>query len=72
MTLVEDYKQVLRKAWSKKFIFLTALFSAAEVSLPFFAPLGLVQPGTMAILALLASGGAALSRIIAQPESLPK
>jgi hypothetical protein len=71
MTLVDNYKVVLRKAWSMKFIVLSALFSAAEVSLPFFAPLGLVQPGTMAILALIASAGAGISRIIAQPKTLP-
>ena len=71
MTLIYDYQLILRKAWSMKFIVASAIFSAAEVALPFFAPLGLVQPGTMAILALLASAGAGISRILAQPDSIP-
>lgn len=68
MTLVDNYKTILAKAWSMKFTFLAAVFSAMEVSLPFFAPLGLVEPGTMAILALTASAAAGISRVIAQPK----
>lgn len=67
MTLVENYRAIVAKAWSMKFTFLAAIFSAMEVSLPFFAPLDLVEPGTMAILALAASAAAGISRIIAQP-----
>lgn len=68
MTLVENYKAIAVKAWSMKFIFMSAVFSALEVSLPFFAPLGLVEPGTMAILALTASAAAAIARVVAQPK----
>jgi hypothetical protein len=66
MTLIEDAKSVLLKAWSVRLALLAALFSAAEVALPFFAPF--LPPRTMAIFALLASTGAAIARIVAQPK----
>jgi hypothetical protein len=66
MTLIEDAKSVLLKAWSVRLALLAALFSAAEVALPFFAPF--VPAHTMAILALFASSGAAIARVVAQPK----
>ena len=69
MTLIDNAKEVLLKAWSVRLALLGAMFSAVEVSLPFFAPLELVPPGTMAILAMVASSGAAIARIIAQPKA---
>lgn len=66
MTLIEDAKTVILKAWSVRLALLAALFSAAEVALPFFSPF--MPPKTMAILALLASTGAAIARIVAQPK----
>ena len=65
MTFIEDAKQVLLKAWSVRLALLGAIFSAAEVALPFFTDF--VPPHTMAILAVITSGGAALARVIAQP-----
>ena len=70
MTLIDDAKTVLLKAWSVRLALLGAVFSAAEVALPFFTPF--VPPRTMAVLALLSSAGAALARVVAQPVSLPK
>jgi len=37
MTLLEDWKEVLRKAWSIRFIVLAGVLSGIEVILPFFA-----------------------------------
>jgi len=65
MKLINDAKTVLLKAWSIRLALLAAVFSAAEVALPFFAPF--VPPKTMAVLALLASTGAAIARLVAQP-----
>lgn len=65
MKLIEDAKTVLLKAWSIRLALLAAVFSAAEVALPFFAPF--VPPKTMAVLALIASAGAAIARVVAQP-----
>lgn len=67
MTLIDDAKTVLLKAWSVRLALLGAMFSALEVALPFFMPLNILPPSTMAVLALLASTGAAISRVIAQP-----
>lgn len=68
MTLIDDAKTVLLKAWSVRLALLGAMFSALEVALPFFMPLNILPPSTMAVLALLASTGAAISRVIAQPK----
>lgn len=65
MQLIDDAKTVLLKAWSVRLALLGAVFSAAEVALPFFAPF--VPAHTMAILAVIASAGAAIARVVAQP-----
>ena len=69
VTLIDNFKAVLLKAWSVRLALLGAAFSAAEVALPFFAPLGLVPPNSMSILALVCSAGAAIARIVAQPAA---
>lgn len=66
MELIEDAKNVLLKAWSVRLALLAALFSAMEVALPFFAPF--VPQHTMAVLAVVASAGAAIARVVAQPK----
>lgn len=66
MQLIENAKTVLLKAWSVRLALLAAVFSAAEVALPFFAPF--VPPHTMAIMAVVASSGAAIARVVAQPK----
>lgn len=66
MELIKDAKTVLLRAWSIRLAILSAAFSAMEVALPFFD--GLVPPRTMAILALVASSGAAFARLVAQPQ----
>lgn len=70
MTLIDNARDVLLKAWSIRLALLSAVLSAAEVALPFFTTF--IPPNTMAILAVLTSAGAALARLVAQPESLPK
>lgn len=70
MELIEDAKQVLLKAWSVRLALLSAALSALEVALPFFTTF--IPPNTMAILAVCTSAGAAVARIVAQPNSLPK
>ena len=70
MTLIDNAREVLLKAWSVRLALLSAVLSAAEVALPFFTTF--IPPNTMAILAVLTSAGAAIARLVAQPESLPK
>jgi hypothetical protein len=69
MELIADAKKVFLKAWSIRLALLSALFSAAEVALPFFGEF--VPPHTMAMLAVFTSAGAAVARLVAQPKSLP-
>ena len=70
MELIDNAKDVLLKAWSVRLALLSAVLSALEVALPFFTTF--IPPHTMAILAVCTSAGAAVARIVAQPNSLPK
>lgn len=64
--LLPDWRRVLRRAWSVRLSIIAALFTAAEVVVPV---LGEVLPrGVFVLLAFAASIGAALARIVAQPE----
>ena len=64
--LIDDAAQVAKKAWSIRLSLLAAVFSAAEVALPFFTDF--VPPHTMAIAAVFVAAGAAVSRLVAQPK----
>ncbi len=64
--LLDDWRRVLRRAWSIRFSLLAAAFTAAEVVVPLF---GDVLPrGAFVLMALAASIGATVARIVAQPE----
>ena len=66
LCLLENWHQVLRRAWSIRFSLLAAAFTAAEVVVPIF---GDVLPrGVFVLLAFAASIGATVARIVAQPE----
>lgn len=69
MKLIEDARTVLLRAWSVRLALLSAVLSAAEVALPYFAPF--VPQHTMAILAIATSAAAAIARIVAQPSMHP-
>ena len=66
MNLIDNASEVLKKAWSVRLSLLSAVFSAAEVALPFFTDF--IPPRTMAMLAVVTAGGAAIARVIAQPK----
>ena len=72
MKLIENWTDVLRKAWSVKFNILAAVLAGAEVALPIlqpvFEPLAIVKPGLLATLSGLVSGGAIMARVLAQQE----
>lgn len=75
MTLVNDWQGILKKAWSMRLILLAGLLSGLEAAMPaisnFFQLLDIIPPGTFAILSVLVSAGAGISRLVAQPKSLP-
>lgn len=76
MTLLDNWRDVIAKAWSVRLIILSAILSGFEVALPtlqaVLEPLGIVPPGLFAATAFVITAAAGVARIIAQPESLPK
>lgn len=66
MRLSPDAARILRRAWSIRFILLAGVFSAAEVALPLLDGLIPVGPGVFAALSGIATGGAFVSRLVAQ------
>lgn len=66
MKLYDNWKDIIRKAWSIRFIVLAALLSGAEVILPFFADS--FPRGVFAVLTFGAVAGAFISRIVAQKD----
>jgi len=66
MTLKDDWRDVVRKAWSIKFMVLAFMLTMAEVMLPFFSDA--VPPRTFAVLSGLAVAGAFVTRLLAQKD----
>jgi hypothetical protein len=66
MTLKDDWRDVVRKAWSVKFMVLAFVLTMAEVMLPFFSDA--VPPRTFAVLSGLAVAGAFVARLVAQKD----
>ena len=68
--LLDDWRRVLRRAWSIRFSLLAATFTAAEVVVPLFGDvlLDVMPRGAFVLLAFSASIGAAIARLVAQPE----
>ena len=66
MRLTEDWRHVLKHAWSIRFIVLAALLSGVEVVLPMFDDT--MPRGLFAVLTLLVTVAAAVARLIPQPK----
>jgi len=68
--LLDDWRRVLRRAWSIRFSLLAAAFTAAEVVVPLLGDvlLDVMPRGAFVLLAFAASIGATVARIVAQPE----
>lgn len=66
MKLYDNWKQIVQKAWSIRFIALAGLLSAAEVILPLF--FDYFDRGTFALLSFVAVSGAFMARLIAQKD----
>lgn len=64
MRLVEDWKKIVRRAWSIKFAILTLFAALLEVVLPAFT--SVVPIGVMAGLAAVSSLLSALTRVLQQ------
>lgn len=66
MKLHSDWKNILRRAWSFRLAVIAALFSGAEVVLPLFVDV--VPRNLFASLSFVTVVGAAVARVVAQPE----
>lgn len=67
MRLIPNWRQILTRAWSPRFMLLAMFFTAIEVALPLFTAAGLgLRPGTFAVLSGLASAAAFATRLLAQ------
>jgi hypothetical protein len=66
MKLIDDWKHILRKAWSVRLMILAAALSGIEVALPFFA--AEVPLGTFALASAVVTAAALIARVVAQKE----
>ena len=66
LCLLDDWRRVARRAWSFRFSLVAAVFTAAEVIVPLFSDV--LPRGLFVLLAFSASIGAAIARLVAQPE----
>ena len=64
--LLPDWRKIVRRAWSIRLSIVAALFTAAEVVVPLFGDA--LPRGVFVLLAFSASIGAAIARLVAQPE----
>lgn len=64
MKLIDNWRDVLRKAWSLRLMFLAAILSGVEVVLPFFSEA--IPRGLFAVLSFLTVAGAFVARLVAQ------
>ena len=66
MKLGTQWRLVLRKSWSVRWIALAGLLSGAEVALPLFVDV--IPRAWFSVLAVLAAGGAIWARVLVQPK----
>jgi hypothetical protein len=68
MTLVANWRAVLRRAWSVRLMLVAAALSAAEVALPLIGGVLPIPPLTFAALSALTTAGALIARVVAQKD----
>ena len=66
MKLYENWKTIVKKAWSIRLMILAGLLSGIEVALPFFQDS--IPRGVFAALSIFAVGGAFVARLVAQKD----
>lgn len=71
MALLPDWKEVLQRAWSVKFMLFAALLSGVEVVMQILEPAVAADmpKGLFAALAGLTTAGALVARVLAQNEA---
>lgn len=73
MTLIPDWKDVLKKAWSVKFMAMAAVLSGVEVVFQILEPTvaDTMPKGLFASLSGMVTAGALVVRVLAQNEATP-
>ena len=66
MKLIDNWRDVIRKAWSLRLMVLAALLSGVEFVLPLFSEA--LPRGLFAVLSFLSVAGAFVARLVAQKE----
>lgn len=66
MTLIAEWKLLVRRAWSFRLIVLSGLLSGMEVILPLFVDS--MPRNVFSVAALCAAVGGAFARVVAQPK----
>ncbi len=66
MTLIPDWKRVLRKAWSVRLALLAAALGGVEIALPLFYDA--IPRNVFLGLSVLVTMGACVARLVAQPK----
>jgi len=66
MTLLNDWKKILKKAWSVRLVLLSGLLSGVEIILPLYVDT--IPRGIFATLSILTAVGATVARVVAQPK----
>lgn len=69
MRLLDNWREVMRKAWSIKFMLLAGLLSGAEVVMSILEPSNTLPPGLFAALAGVVTSAALVARLLAQNEA---
>ena len=69
MRLLDDWKDVLRRAWSIRLMLLAALFSGIEIALPLLDGILPLPRGAFAALSGLTTAAAFVARLLAQKET---
>ena len=64
MKLYDNYRDILRRSWSLRFILLAGVLSGIEVILPFFSDV--IPRNIFASLSFLAVSAAFVARLVAQ------
>lgn len=69
MKLLPNWRDVLHKAWSIKFMLLAAFMSWIEVVMSILQPSNTLPPGVFAALAGVVTSAALVARLLAQNEA---
>lgn len=74
MKLLDDYRQILSRAWSVRWLIVAGLLSGAEVALQIAQPViePLIPRGLFSALAGLATAAALVARVLAQSNLPPQ